>query len=140
LKNIIITLLILISSSVLASDSYWEGAILEKMLLSISQKKVPVVFSQGKDLDKVIVNMKKIHFTDNCMKADFILSDEQELDKSCLKPKIVLNYRTYRNSSNAVGVFFWQKGRPTIRFSAKRLDHYGLVARGELSKFVTPNN
>ena len=137
MKTFILLFILTLFSHLLASDSHWEGAIVGKMLQSMTKVKKPVVCSKGTHLNKVIKDMQDVRLTDDCEKADFVLSDTEELNKSCKKPKIVFNYSDYRSCSNAVAVFFWQKGRPTIRFSSKRLRHFGLEVKGELSKFVS---
>ena len=137
MKTLILLIILTIFSHLLASDSHWEGAIVEKMLQSMSKDKKPVICSKGTHLNNVIKSMENVQVTDDCKKADFVLADKELVNKSCKRPKIVFSYSDYRNCSNAVGVFFWQKGRPTIRFSSKRLRHFGLEVKGELSKFVS---
>jgi len=129
----------IVSSNMAASDSQWEAMIIEKMLLSMTGDKNTTIYTQDKQLKSIVNKLAKINMTDDCEKADFILSDIAS-NKSCKKPEIVFNYRKYRNKTNAIGVFFWQKGRPTIRFSPKRLKYFGLHVSGELSKFVSSYN
>ena len=123
-----------------ATDSHWEGVILEKILFSISKKERVVVYTEDKKVESIVKKIKTIVISKDCRDADFILSDLGKLNSSCQKPEIVFDYSIYRKNSNAVCVFFWQKGRPTIRFSEKRLQSFGLEVNGELSKFVSSKN
>jgi hypothetical protein len=122
---------------VVASDSKWEGMIIAKMLKSLSKNKRTTIYTQDKDIIKLTNEIRNIDITNDCKKADFVLSS---IDKSCNKPMILFNYHQYKNTPDAIGVFFWQKGRPTIRFSKKRLNDFGLQVRGKLSKFVSTKN
>jgi len=138
LKSVLI-LLISFSTLLLAVDSQWEKLILEKILSSMSSKKVVAVYTSEQSLLKRLEGIRSIRLVDDCQSADFVFSQERKVSY-CSKPEIVFNYGVYRKKPTAVGVFFWQKGRPTIRFSSKRLEHYGLRVQGELSKFVSAKN
>ena len=129
-----------IFSNLVASDIKWESLILEKMLTSMSGINKVLIYTKSPKMKKIVERLTdgKVGVTNNCKKADFALLAEDE-KKVCDKPEIVFNYRGYLHNQNAVGVFFWQKGRPTIRFSLKRLEHFNLQVRGELSKFVSSN-
>ena len=132
----VLFLLLVLSNTIAASDIEWEALIVEKMLTSMATEKEIKVYAQEKRLDQVCKEMHNVSKIDNCNKADFVLVGK-ELPESCKKPEIVFDYNTFKKDSNAVGVFFWQKGRPTIRFSSKRLKQFGLQVEGELAKFVS---
>ena len=139
MKTVTLFLLLILSSNISASDSHWEALILEKMLASMTHKKEITIYSQDKHLEKIYQDMDRVRRTDDCEKADFVLA-HVGVKTSCKKPEIVFHYGNYRANANAVGLFFWQKGRPTIRFSSKRLQQFGLQVKGELSKFVSSKN
>ena len=122
-----------------ASNNEWEGLILTKMLHSISRNKSIIIYSRDKVLRDEFRNSSSIHIVENCQKSDFILAKDG-VNSSCKKPTIVFSYYEYLKTPTAVGVFFWQKGRPTIRFSSKRLKHFELHVKGELSKFDSTND
>ena len=112
---------------------------MKKILLSISHEKDLNVYSQDEHVVELLKNIKKVHLTKSCDKADIVLST-LHYNKGCHKPEIVFNYSEYVDTTEAIGVFFWQKGRPTIRFSEQRLKEFGLHIDGELAKFVTAKN
>ena len=132
----IIFLLITLSTILNAGDSHWEKMIIEKILQSVSNQKELSIYTQDDNVLTMLKGIKNIHISHSCEKADFILA---KLDNNtlCNKPELLFSYNEYRHSSSAIGVFFWQKGRPTIRFSSQRLKFFGLHVDGELSKFVT---
>ncbi len=135
MKKLIFALLF-ITTIVQAENSQWEKLIIEKMLTSLSHQPKVNVYTDDTKLKAKLALENHIHFTQSCVDADFILSTLSDKPK-CNKPKIVFNYREYLHSPKAIAVFFWQKGRPTIRFSSKRLHQFGLNVTGELSKFVS---
>lgn len=137
MKIITLFLLVILFSSASALDSKWESMIIGKILKSLSQNKKIIIYTQDKNIIKLTDEISKIDITDDCEQANFILSD---VDKSCNKPMILFNYHDYKKTPDAIGVFFWQKGRPTIRFSKQRLNNFGLQVRGEMSKFVSTKN
>ena len=139
MKTVIFIISLLFCHTLYASNDEWEGLILQKMLHSISKNQVIAVYSKDTNLVHELKNSYSIHTVENCVKCDFILAKDV-VESSCDKPTIVFSYYDYLNTPTAVGVFFWQKGRPTIRFSAKRLKHFKLQVRGELSKFVSTND
>jgi len=129
--------MIAVFSNLFASDSHWEAVILRKILFSITQKKELTVYSGDEHLRMVLHQIEGIRVSEECLKnVDFVLSKDGR-DDVCAKPEILFDYERYLKTKNAIGVFFWQKGRPTIRFSKKRLDDFHLKVRGELTKFVS---
>jgi len=118
------------------AESKWDRLIIERMLTSVSSSDTINVYAK-KQADRDILNVsKQLHVVPSCEEADFILIyPEQKF--VCEKPAIVFTFQEFRKMSNAIGVFFWQKGRPTLRFSSQRLAHYHLHVKGELSQFVS---
>ncbi len=140
MKTVTLLLIMFFFSNLGASDIEWESLILEKMLTSMSSRNKVLIYTKSIKMKKIVEYLTdaRVRVTKNCKRADFVLLEEDEKEL-CNKPEIVFNYRIYLHNQNAVGVFFWQKGRPTIRFSLKRLEHFNLQVRGELSKFVSSN-
>ena len=128
---------ILLSLHLFASENKWEGMILKKMLQSIVKDRAVCIYTKDKSLQKEFSKTYRYHIVDECQGSDFVLLRSNEHNGSCYKPTIVFNYYDYLHMPTAIGVFFWQKGRPTIRFSKKRLNHFNLEVTGELSKFVS---
>jgi hypothetical protein len=139
LKTAVFIISLLLAHALFSSDSEWEGIILKKMLHSIATSKEITVYAKDKSLRQEFGNSPFIHIVKSCKNCDFVLV-RNDMNLSCKKPAIVFSYYSYLHTPNAVGVFFWQKGRPTIRFSLKRLKHFRLQVRGELSKFVSTHD
>ncbi len=139
MKIIVFISTLLICTTLYASNNEWEGLILKKILHSISKHQEIAVYSKNKVLVDELKDSRFIHIVEDCTKCDFVLAKD-EVNNSCQKPTIVFSYYDYLHTPTAVGVFFWQKGRPTIRFSEKRLRSFHLHVTGELSKFVSTND
>ena len=138
MKTLPVLILIIFSfSNIRAYEENWDQVIIERMLSSVSPKTTINVYVEDLKLKKLLETSKIFTLKDNCSEADFTLLSTNREDTQCDKPALVFNFREFRSSPNAIAVFFWQKGRPTIRFSSKRLSHYGLHVRGELVKFVS---
>jgi len=140
LKRVVVIFSLLLSSVLLSSASELEGMILAKMLQSISKSGVVYVYTKDKELQQELQNSYIVKIVQDCQKSDFVFLRKDDSSKGCQKPLIVFDYYQYLHTKDAVAVFFWQKGRPTIRFSQKRLQHFDLKVRGELSKFVSGND
>jgi len=138
LKKILL-LVILGVETLVASNSKWEGEILQEMLLSMSHNRSVKIYSQDKSLKAALVAIPFVHSVQKCTECDFVLA-KKGVDDLCQKPIIVFSYYNYLHTPTAVGVFFWQKGRPTIRFSQKRLKKFNIQVQGELSKFVSKSD
>lgn len=118
------------------TQSRWDRLIIERMLTSVSPSDTINVYVK-KQADRDILKVsKQLHVVPSCEEADFeLIYPGQKL--VCEKPAIVFSFQQFRKTPNAIGVFFWQKGRPTLRFSSQRLAHYHLHVKGELSHFVS---
>ena len=119
-----------------ANEENWDRIIIERMLSSIVPQKNINVYVDNPELKKLLETSQIFTFQNDCSEADFIFLPFKHKSK-CDKPAIVFNFKEFRTTSNAIAVFFWQKGRPTIRFSSKRLNYFGLHVNGELVKFVS---
>lgn len=138
MKTILLLLItgLLVQANGIHGNLDGDRIIIEKMLGSIQNSKKIKVYIQDENFVNIIKKSKILIRVKSCEEADFTLLNEGSLIE-CKRPSIVFNFREFRASSNAIGVFFWQKGRPTIRFSLNRLNHYNLKVTGELEKFVS---
>lgn len=129
-------LLALLSNLLCASDMQWDREIIEKIISSLQARKTTTIQVENSKLCDSIKKSKIFHIDKSCEKVDFVLTSKDK-KVHCDKPHVVFNYHEFLSDPDAVAVFFWQKGRPTIRFSSKKLEKYGLHVNGELSKFVS---
>jgi hypothetical protein len=139
LKTLVGIYILFIATLGVASQEEWEGEILKSILHSMKKKPTIAVYTPNPNIQKILEGLDSIILLKRCDDADFVLLKKKR-EKICKKPAVVCDYELYVEDHNAVAVFFWQKGRPTIRFSSKRLKRFGLKVDGELEKFVSTKN
>ncbi|MEA1919919.1 MAG: hypothetical protein U9N52_08780 [Campylobacterota bacterium] len=129
------SLILALCFSVFADDN----DIARKIYLSIAQEvthKEKTIFYVHGSVDALdALSVKKIN---DCDSADIvILSTWKKLPKSCLnKPLFTTRYRIFTNKKKVFGAFFWQKGRPNIIFSQKRLNEQNISLSSEFDRFI----
>jgi hypothetical protein len=139
LKTLVGICILFIATLGVASQVEWEREILKSILHSMKKKPTIAVYTPDSNIQKILEGLDSIVLLKRCDGADFVLLKKKR-EKVCKKPTVVCDYELYAKEPNAVAVFFWQKGRPTIRFSSKRLKRFGLKVHGELEKFVSTKN
>ena len=80
-------------------------------------------------------NSKILKIVNNCKEADIILLYKLENLKCENKPVFVTNYIDFI-SSNAVGAFYWRKGRPQLILNKNMIECYHLHLDKSLLKYV----
>jgi len=132
LKKLLI-IFILITNG-FSSDKNYELQLYEKVLPSIFQKSL-LVYTDDKN---IIKNSKVLKLTSECKKADLLLGDKfDNLPVKCHnKPIFSTSRRGFKNNKNAIGAFYWRKGRPQIKFKLDALKKYNLVLPNALQEFA----
>jgi hypothetical protein len=54
-------------------------------------------------------------------------------------PIVALDYSLLKKDKNALGAFYWQKGRPNITFIANRLKKKGIKLPKEYERYIENN-
>ena len=67
----------------------------------------------------------------SCKKADIVLGE-----LNCSKPTFVLDYYNLKNNKNAIGGFYWRKGRPQLRLRRINLEKYNLYITKEFEDYL----
>lgn len=78
------------------------------------------------------------HFIDSSKQEDYlytILSDSLEIQES-KSILFVTNYKLLKKYKNAVGAFYWKKGRPTIIFIKERLQDKSIKISSSFEKYL----
>lgn len=70
--------------------------------------------------------------------ADIVFTSDVNIVKSLDNKAIVFatTYYAYAHLPHAVGAFFWQKGRPNIIFSEKRLKELSIKLPNKFDKYI----
>jgi hypothetical protein len=111
--------------------------ITQSILSAISIDKYKVWIDTGYDIDEFI-DKRKFNTVQDCKKADvLILADAINISKECMnKVSIVFDYDLLNKHENAVGTFFWKKGRPNIVFVKDRIEKFNIVLPESYIKYI----
>ncbi len=118
--------------------------------VKLYNKIIPAIFKKNNikiycDIDSKKLLSKSTFFTivDNCSLADIIIGrrftkyDVNNLDAVCQKiPMFSTSYRAYKKYENSIGVFYWRKGRPQLKFDAKRIKKFNLILTDTLKRYT----
>jgi len=132
-------MLLIITLSLFGSEAKWTRLLLEQMITNIHHPSTrTIVYVSDKKIHSFLRHSKKLILTDRCEQADIIISSTLKNDPTCHKdiPAIVLSYRAFKQRNDAIGAFFWQKGRPTIVYYQPRLEHYNLTTDSKVKRYV----
>lgn len=119
-----------------SSNNNYELRLYEKIIPNLFQKDVLVYLDKNsKDTLHYSIILKS---TLNCIQADVLIGKNfKNLPIECQdKPVFSTNYRTFLNTKNSIGAFYWRKGRPQIKFKLDVLNRYNLKLPKSLIEFV----
>lgn len=76
--------------------------------------------------------------THECNNAGLIYGSMFEsLPAVCAKlPHFAIDYEVFQKDKNAIGAFYWRKGRPQLRFSKERCATFNIILPPELAQYV----
>ncbi|MEA2100001.1 MAG: hypothetical protein U9P72_07715 [Campylobacterota bacterium] len=138
MKKLII--LILLAANIIASTSDVELKIYKNILSSIfPNKKAIKVWSDNSKKKKLFDKIDKVEIVSNQNSADILILYKQKPQTS---DKIVFigTYRLLKKyHKEAIGGFYWQKGRPNLLFLRKNLNSHNIHLSKDLEKFIEDN-
>jgi len=126
-----IFLLLIIFNAVVFALNDTEIKLFEKLFTTLFQKDVVIVYSEQSRYK----NLNTLHLKSvkNCYRADIVLG----VSKYCkYKPHFLLNYYNYMDNSDAIGAFYWRKGRPQLRLRKKQILRWHLHISPEFKEFL----
>lgn len=92
-----------------------------------------IIYSNEKEKLKTLAEAE-LKTTSQCSEATFLYSSTYIY--SCKDiPLFTSSYKTLRENSNAIGAFYWRKGRPNIIFIKTRLKKFNLELPEKLKKY-----
>jgi hypothetical protein len=134
-----IFLIILLSiSSLFSFDALQVKAeIISKIAHEFVHKDVVNICTDDKDLLKTKGLVSSVNYT-TMDKADIVfVSDINSISKNCNTKYIFsTSYYLYENSTEVLGVFFWQKGRPNIIIKSSMLKKSNIKLSQAFQKYV----
>ena len=122
----------------LFSDTKYELKLYQNILPIIFEKEVLFVFTQDEEQLNIIKDSSVFTVVKNCAESDLIIGKEfDKLPTECLdKPIFATSYRSFVNSQNSFGAFYWRKGRPQIKFKLENIEKYNLDLPNSLIKYA----
>ncbi|WP_456479792.1 hypothetical protein [Nautilia sp.] len=121
---------LLVFTSFLFSQNI-ELKLFSKLFTDLFNKKIVYIYTENSKFKNFhSIFLKKVN---SCKDADIVLG----LSKKCTgKPVFLLDYYDYINNKNALGAFYWRKGRPQLRLRKKVILKYHLHIAPEFKEFL----
>ncbi len=112
--------------------------ILEKVFVEVAHKKEVVIWADTPRLIDLIKASGLLRYDHDCRRADILLIDRSSIIPTSCKNTVhfATDYHTLVEHHDAVGAFFWQKGRPNIIFLRHSLERLGIVLSHEYEKYI----
>lgn len=128
LRNLIIILGF--AASVLFSSEV-EATLYDKLFTTLFSKKLVKIYTINPDIKKL--RFRHLMFVKNCSDADVIIG---QIEQNCTKPVFVLDFKKYKEYKDAIGAFYWRKGRPQLRLREKAIKKYHLKINDDFKDFI----
>ena len=74
---------------------------------------------------------KNLKIVNSCKNADLVLGNLK-----CNKPRFLLDYYSFKNDKEAIGAFYWRKGRPQLRLRKEKLKKYNLYVSKNFEDYL----
>ena len=108
-----------------------EVKLFSKLFTTLFNKKTVYIYSENKKYSDI--NSIFLKNVEDCNKADVVLG----VSKYCKnKPHFLLDYYNYKDDPNALGAFYWRKGRPQLRLRKKIIDKLHLHISPDFKEFL----
>ena len=136
MKKLLLTLT-LISTTLIATSTDIEIKIMNKISTALTNKKLIFVHTEdNKNLD-IVFKSEILRYSSVCDKANIVITNTTEL-KKCSQNKLIFatGYLSFEALPNAVGAFFYKKGRPSIVFRKDVLEKHNITLPKEFSKYI----
>ena len=129
-------LIFLLSLNIFASENY-ELKLYEKVIPLIFSLSSIDIYADG-EAKQTIAKSKLLKLNNDCAKANLLISKRQKnITKECKElPYFATNYKSYKDSKNSIGVFYWRKGRPQLKLNKKNIQKFNLQLPKNLEKYA----
>jgi hypothetical protein len=108
-----------------------EAKLYDKLFTTLFSKNIVKIYTENPEIKKL--KYKNIVFVDDCKKADIVIG---KIKQKCNKPVFVLSFKDYKHQKNAIGAFYWRKGRPQLRLRWIVIKKYHLYLSNDFKDFV----
>lgn len=107
--------------------------------MGIENRQIKNIYSANQDYLEVIKLSDKFQIA-SVEKSDIIVFEKiDELEKIDKVNKLLFatSYSGFKKTPEAIGAFYWFKGRPQIVFLSNRLKERNIMLRDYLQKYIT---
>ena len=134
MKKILIFFILI--SNIFANYDNYELKLYEKILPAIFTNKL-LIFIDNSNTD-ILKDSDVLETTLDCEKANLLIGKNfTKLSKNCQnKPIFSTSYRSFKDTPNSIGAFYWRKGRPQIKFKLDVIDEFSLHLPKSLMEFA----
>jgi hypothetical protein len=134
----VFVLLLLFNQCVNCFDTKTASKIYDKLFFSIYKKNTILVYTPNQTYKSMLQNSQILKNVETIEEATvIIISNQNEITpKMGNKTIFAANYEVFRDNENAIGAFYWNKGRPEIVFSQSRLLGKNLSVSQDLEKYI----
>lgn len=121
-----------------AFDVKTAAKIYDKLFYGIFQKDKILVYAKEPLYKSMILSAQNLQLTENIDEAAIVIITSPNELNNRIKNKIIFatTNQIFQENENAIGAFYWQKGRPEIIFSAQRLNKLSINISNDLERFV----
>lgn len=136
MKKLILSI-ILILSPLFSNEIKTASKIMDKISTLLIKKENIFIMTNDLRNQKIILYSKKMKKTSSCNNVDMIITHSKNVPK-CDKNVLVFatNYLAFKALPDAIGAFFYQKGRPNIIFREENLKKHNIVLPNEFNKYI----
>jgi len=138
MKKLLLVLFLMININLMASNHYVtaEEKIYTSVLQALYGNKNLKIWCDDKMKSDIFSHIAHVSLTKNPQNAD-ILFVFHSFDIVSKKPKFVGSYALLKHyRSEAIGGFYWQKGRPNLLFLRANLSKAHLMLSKALQKYI----
>jgi hypothetical protein len=115
-----------------------EQRLINRVFHALSSSRSPYrIYFEGSQLPEILRNNDEVRLVSDPREAQIIVADRvsKKLERYH-KPILVLRYELLKSYSQAIGAYFWQKGRPNIVMIRQRLRRVGIRLPSDFERYI----
>ena len=109
-----------------------------RIIVDLGMKRIKI-YATDVRMQEILYRIPEVALAKRCSEATLVIDTKGHRtdEHACMDiPHLTDDYRTLLKEKNAIGAFFWLKGRPTIIIAGPRLERYGLKVDAELQDYI----
>lgn len=120
-----------------SSEIITAAKIMDKIFIALIQKNEISILTNDARNAEIVKHSNYLKKVSVCEKSDIILTRTKTIPKCSNKVLVfATNYLAFSELPEAIGAFFYQKGRPNIIFREENLKKHNIVLPKEFDKYI----